>query len=237
MNLKVKNLNVVLGGLHILHDVSMKIDEGELVAVVGANGAGKTTLLRTISGIESAYSGTITLNGKEIHKMKASEIACSGVNMVPQGKQLFSRMTVLENIKMGAYQYRKDKARMNKRIDYVFGMFPALEKYKDRVAGTLSGGEQQMLTISRCLMSDPKILMVDELSLGLAPKIVDMLMKIVHKLNKEEGLSVILVEQNVYQALKIADRGYVIENGVITLEDTGSALLNNEHVRIAYLGL
>lgn len=236
MLLTVSNLDVVLGGLRVLHDINIVLNPGELVAVVGANGAGKSTLLRTIAGLDKPVSGEIKFEEKLIIGMSANKIADLGISLVPEGKKLFYQMTVLENLKIGAYKFKKDKARIQKNIERVFDLFPVLGNNRNRIAGTFSGGEQQMLTIGRGLMSDPKILMIDELSLGLAPKVVDMLMQIIKQLNRQ-GMSIILVEQNVKQVLKIADRGYVIENGDMALTGTGLDLLANEHVRIAYLGL
>lgn len=234
--LKVNNLNVVLSGLCILDGISIEIKKGEIIAVVGANGAGKSTLLRTISGLEKPMSGNISYEGNELTKLSANEISNLGISLVPEGKKLYYQMTVEENLKIGAYKFRKDKKRIKDGIERIYDLFPVLGRNKDRIAGTFSGGEQQMLTIGRGLMGEPDILMIDELSLGLAPKIVDMLMKTVKKLN-EQGMTIILVEQNVKQVLKIVDRGYVIENGRMAATGTGKELLENDHIRVAYLGM
>jgi branched-chain amino acid transport system ATP-binding protein len=236
MLLKITNLCVVVDGLRVLEGIDVAIDEGRLVAVVGANGAGKSTLLRSISGLDKPCGGKIEFEGRDITGWQPKAVAALGIAMVPEGKKLFYEMTVLENLKMGAYRFKKDTARIDKNIDRVFQLFPVLGANRNRIAGTFSGGEQQMLTIARGLMSDPKLLMIDELSLGLAPIVVDTLMQTVKELNRD-GVSILLVEQNVNQALKIVDYGYVIENGELALEGSGTELRNNAHVKAAYLGL
>jgi len=236
MLLKITNLGVVVDGLRVLEGVSMECGEGRLVAVVGANGAGKSTLLRTISGLDKPHTGKIEFDGRDITGRPPKSIAELGIAMAPEGKKLFYEMTAVENLKMGAYRFRDDASRIAKNIERMVELFPVLGKNRDRIAGTFSGGEQQMLTIARSLMSEPRLLMIDELSFGLAPIIVDTLMQTVKRLNRE-GTSIILVEQNVNQVLKIADYGYVIENGELALEGTGEELRNNEHVKTAYLGL
>ena len=236
MLLEISNLGVVVDGLRVLEGIGMSFDEGRLIAVVGANGAGKSTLLRAISGLDKPHTGKIEFEGRDITGWPPKAVAELGVSMVPEGKKLFYEMTVVENLKIGAYRFRNDPARIAKNIDRIVGLFPVLGKNRNRIAGTFSGGEQQMLTIARSLMSEPKLLMIDELSLGLAPIVVDTLMQTVKQLNRE-GTSILLVEQNINQVLKIADYGYVIENGELALEGTGEALRNNEHVKVAYLGL
>lgn len=236
MLLNVNDLNVSLGGLHILHDVNLTVNEKEIVVVIGANGAGKSTLMRTIAGLSHPTSGSIVFQNKQIEKMQPNLVAGQGISMVPEGRMLFYDMTVMENLEMGATVYHKDKERMKRNLDYVFSLFPVLYDNQDRKASTFSGGEQQMISIGRGLMSEPKLLMIDELSLGLAQKIIDMLLKIVKQLN-ESGISILMVEQNVKQALKIADRAYVIDNGAITMSGTGEELINNDYVRKAYMGL
>jgi branched-chain amino acid transport system ATP-binding protein len=236
MLLEVTNLGVVVDGLRVLEGVSVKIDEGRLVAVVGANGAGKSTLLRAISGLDKPHAGKIEFEGRDITGWQPKLVASLGIAMVPEGKKLFYEMTVWENLKMGAYRFKKEPARIKQNIERVIALFPVLGKNRNRIAGTFSGGEQQMLTIGRGLMSDPKLLMIDELSLGLAPIVVDTLMQTVKELNRG-GASILLVEQNVNQVLKIADSGYVIENGELALEGSGEELRNNAHVKAAYLGL
>jgi branched-chain amino acid transport system ATP-binding protein len=236
MLLKITNLCVVVDGLRVLEGINVAIDEGRLVAVVGANGAGKSTLLRSISGLDKPCAGKIEFESQDITGWQPKAVAALGIAMVPEGKKLFYEMTVLENLKMGAYRFKNDAARIERNIERVFQLFPVLGKNRNRIAGTFSGGEQQMLTIARGLMSDPKLLMIDELSLGLAPIIVDTLMQTVKELNRD-GVSILLVEQNVNQALKIVDYGYVIENGELALEGSGTELRSNAHVKAAYLGL
>jgi len=235
MLLKITNLGVVVDGLRVLEGINIKFGEGQLIAVVGANGAGKSTLLRAISGLDKPHIGKIEFEGQDITGWPPKSISELGIAMVPEGKKLFYEMTVVENLKMGAYRFKDDAARIAKNIERMIQLFPVLGKNLNRIAGTFSGGEQQMITIARSLMSDPKLLMIDELSLGLAPIIVDNLMQTVKQLNRE-GTSILLVEQNVNQVLKIADYGYVIENGELALEGAGEELRNNEHVKVAYLG-
>lgn len=236
MLLNVNDLNVKLGGLHILHDVNLSVNENEIVVVIGANGAGKSTLMRTIAGLSHPSSGTIEFQETAIEHMPPNLIAGRGISMVPEGRMLFYDMTVLENLEMGATVYHKDKARIQRNLEKVFSLFPVLYENRDRKASTFSGGEQQMISIGRGLMSEPKLLMIDELSLGLAQKVIDMLLKIVKQLN-EQGISILMVEQNVKQALQIADRAYVIDNGSITMSGSGASLINDDHVRKAYMGL
>ncbi|MBS4212725.1 MULTISPECIES: ABC transporter ATP-binding protein [Neobacillus] len=236
MLLQISSLNVTLSGLKILQDVSLHINEGELVVVVGANGAGKSTLLRTITGLNPAESGSIQYMGKEIANQSPTTLPATGLCMVPEGRQLFPEMTAKENLLIGAYHYRKDSKRVANNLKKVYEMFPVLEKNADRIASTFSGGEQQMISIGRGLMSEPKILMIDELSLGLAPMVTEALFKTIKELNRS-GISIMLIEQNARQALKIADRAYVMESGRIVMEGSGEELLNDDHVRVAYLGL
>ena len=236
MLLEISNLGVVVDGLRVLEGISMSFDEGRLIAVVGANGAGKSTLLRAISGLDKPHIGKIEFEGQNITGWPPKAVAELGISMVSEGKKLFYEMTVLENLEIGAYRFRNDPTRIDKNIERMMKLFPVLGKNRNRIAGTFSGGEQQMLTIARSLMSEPKLLMIDELSLGLAPIVVDTLMQTVKQLNRE-GTSILLVEQNINQVLKIADYGYVIENGELALEGTGETLRSNEHVKVAYLGL
>jgi branched-chain amino acid transport system ATP-binding protein len=236
MLLNVHKLNTKLGGLHILQDIDLFVNKGEIVVVVGANGSGKSTLMRSIAGLVKPESGIIEFEGKQIQNIPPYNISAQGISLVPEGRRLFQDMTVLENLQMGAYLYRKDYARVKKNLDWVFELFPVLKKYQNRKSSTFSGGEQQMLSIGRGLMSEPRLLMLDELSLGLAQKIIDMLFKIIKQLNNS-GMSILMVEQNVRQALKVADRGYVLENGRIVIEGKGQELLDNRHVQSAYLGL
>ena len=236
MLLTINNLDVTLGGLQILQDVSLHVDEGELVVVVGANGTGKSTLLRSISGMNPIAGGEILFCGEKITGLPSSLIARKGLCMVPEGRQLFPELSARDNLLIGAYPYRKDKARVQKNLDFAYQMFPAIRKYEDRMANTFSGGEQQMISIARGLMSEPTLMMIDEMSLGLAPMIIADLFKVIKRLNAQ-GISILLVEQNARQALRIADRAYVMENGRIVMEGSGKELLENEHVKVAYLGM
>lgn len=236
MLLTINNLDVTLGGLQILQDVSLHVDEGELVVVVGANGTGKSTLLRSISGMNPIAGGEILFCGEKITGLPSSLIARKGLCMVPEGRQLFPELSARDNLLIGAYPYRKDKARVQKNLDFAYQMFPAIRKYEDRMANTFSGGEQQMISNARGLMSEPKLMMIDEMSLGLAPMIIADLFKVIKRLNAQ-GISILLVEQNARQALRIADRAYVMENGRMVMEGSGKELLENEHVKVAYLGM
>ncbi|RLG63582.1 ABC transporter ATP-binding protein [archaeon] len=233
--LEVRNINVYYGDMQALWDVSFDVDEGELVALVGSNGAGKTTTLRAISGILRPRSGTIKFKGIDLTEMKPHEIVESGVAHIPEGRQLFPKLTVLENLKAAAYTKRA-RERFNESLDFVFRLFPILRERSSQLAGTLSGGERQMLAIARGLMLNPELLMLDEPSLGLAPKLVQEIFKTVKEL-KDEGLTILLVEQNVHQALALADRGYVLETGRIVLHGTGKELLENPRIKTAYLGM
>jgi branched-chain amino acid transport system ATP-binding protein len=236
MLLNINNLSVNLGGLNILHDINLNVNDREIVVVVGANGAGKSTLMRTIIGLNKASFGTILFENKEINTLQSYERANLGISLVPEGRMLFSDMTVLENLQMGAYPYRKNPKRVKENLEKVFDLFPVLYKNQNRKSNTFSGGEQQMISIGRGLMGEPKLLMIDELSLGLAQKIIDLLLKTVQKLLLN-NISVLMVEQNVRQALKIANRAYVLDNGSIVLSGSGEDLLNNDHVQKAYMGL
>lgn len=233
MLLQVNNINVHYGLLQVLWNLSVHIEEGELVSIVGHNGSGKTTLLMTIAGVLKPTSGTIIFEGKRIDKMPPHRIAELGVTLIPEGSPNFPQMTVKENLLIGSYLSKSKKER-EKNLEFVYGIFPILKEREKQMAGTLSGGESRMLSIARALMSKPKLLLVDELSLGLAPKIMNETMDILKKLN-EEGITILLVEQNVQEALRIANRGYVLENGKIVLE--GKNLLDNQHVKKAYLGV
>ncbi|NLK75762.1 MAG: ABC transporter ATP-binding protein [Clostridiales bacterium] len=232
--LEIQDLNVYYGGIHALKDISLKINEGEIVTLIGANGAGKTTTLRTISGIKKAESGTILYEGKNLESYSASNIVKLGISHVPEGRRVFSTMSVYENLEIGAF-LRKDKAEIKKDIKYVFSLFPRLEERKNQYAGTLSGGEQQMLAIGRALLSRPKLLLLDEPSMGLAPIIVNEIFDIIKNINKE-GTTILLVEQNANMALQTAHRAYIIQNGRIDIEGSAKDLLNNEQVKEAYLG-
>ena len=232
--LKVDNINAFYGDLQALWGVSINVEEGELVALVGPNGAGKTTTLKVITGLLKRASGSVNFLDKEISKDKVHDIVGMGISQVPEGGRIFSGMSVLENLELGAFVHsaRKDK---DQSLKYVYEIFPRLEERKRQQAGTLSGGERQMLAIGRALMSKPKLLLLDEPSFGLAPILVDQMFKMIDEINKQ-GMTVLLVEQNVRAALELADRAYVVENGQIVGEGKGDDLLSFESIRSAYLG-
>lgn len=232
--LKIENLKVSYGGIKALDGISMEVPEGKIVTMIGANGAGKSTTLRTISGLVKADSGSITFDGKELLGMQINKILEAGIAQVPEGRRVFSNLTVLENLKCGAY-LRNDKEEIEKDIKWIYSLFPRLEERHWQSAGTLSGGEQQMLAVGRGLMARPKILMLDEPSLGLAPNLVTEILSIVKEINSR-GVTILLIEQNANQALKISDYAYVLETGRITMQGTGAELLTNEKVKEAYLG-
>jgi branched-chain amino acid transport system ATP-binding protein len=233
--LEIKDLVVNYGSIAALHGVSIKVEQGSIVTLVGANGAGKSTTLRTISGIVKAASGSITFEGQSIMNEPPHEIVARGIAQSPEGRMVFANLTVMENLRMGAY-LRNDKAGIAKDLEYIFGIFPRLKEREWQAAGTLSGGEQQMLAIGRALMSKPKCLMLDEPSLGIAPLLVKTIFEKIVEINKELGLTILLVEQNANLALEVSHYGYVLETGKIILEDTSSSLRQNEEVRAAYLG-
>ncbi|MFR3310224.1 MAG: ABC transporter ATP-binding protein [Christensenellales bacterium] len=230
--LEIKDLNVRFGGIRAVDGISMNVREGKIITLIGANGAGKSTILRSVSGIVRPTSGDILLNGESIVGLSPDKIVARGVTLVPEGRRVFPNLTVLENLKIGAY-LRKDK--LSNDLEYVYSLFPRLRERHWQHAGTLSGGEQQMLAVGRALMSRPKLIMMDEPSLGLAPLVVRDIFDIIVTINKA-GITVLLNEQNANLALKIADYGYVIETGRLTLTGTGDELLHNESVKEAYLG-
>lgn len=233
--LEIKNLKVKYGGIVALNGINMKIPEGKIVTLVGANGAGKSTTLRSITKLVTPAEGSITYDGKELTGMSTQDIVKMGITLVPEGRHVFADMTVEENLKIGAY-LRKDKQNFAKEIEFIHEMFPILKKRSKQLSGTLSGGEQQMLAVGRALMSKPKVLMMDEPSLGLAPLVIKDIFEIIKKVNREQGMTILLIEQNANAALKIADYGYVMETGNIGLEGTGEELLANERVKELYLG-
>ena len=233
--LEVEGISVSYGRIQALRSVSLHVDEGEIVALIGSNGAGKTTTLRTISGLLRPTKGVIRFQGREITALNADRISRLGIGHAPEGRRLFPRMTVVDNLAMGAYA-RRDRAGIRRDQDRVFSLFPRLHERSSQVAGTLSGGEQQMLAIGRALMSSPKVLMMDEPSLGLAPILVETIFQIVREIN-QQGTPILLVEQNATLALQVAHRGYVLETGTIVKEGTGQELLASEDVQKAYLGL
>ena len=232
--LKIENLNVSYGGIKALQGIDLDVPEGKIVTLIGANGAGKSSLLRTISGLVKAESGSIKVNQKEIAGLPIHKICKEGIALSPEGRRVFSDLSVKENLKIGAH-LRKDTKEIEKDLEWVYSLFPRLQERSWQYAGTLSGGEQQMLAVGRALMSRPKLLMLDEPSLGLAPLIVQQIFSIIQDINKA-GVTILLIEQNANMALKIADLAYVIETGHIVLKGTGEELLQNETVREAYLG-
>jgi len=232
--LEVRNLHVHFGVIHALKGISLTVNDGEIVTLIGANGAGKTTTLRTISGLKKPTGGEIILDGVDITNTSAQERVKIGISHVPEGRRVFSNMTVLENLELGAY-LRKDKKEIAKDLKKVFDLFPVLADRRKQLAGTLSGGEQQMLAIGRALMSRPKILLLDEPSMGLAPLLVQEIFNIIKDVNSN-GTTVLLVEQNARMALQIAHRAYVIETGRIVLSGTGAELMESEEIKKAYLG-
>ena len=233
--LEIKNVSTFYGKIAALTDVSVHIKKGEIVSLIGANGAGKTTLLMTICGDPKPSQGQILFEGRDITQDTTSAIMRGDIAIVPEGRRIFSRLTVEENLSMGAF-FINDKAEKIALMDEVFNLFPRLKERINQRAGTMSGGEQQMLAIGRALMSKPRLLFLDEPSLGLAPIVIQQIFDIIQQLREERGMTIVLVEQNANQALGLADRGYVLETGRIVLEDTGAALLANPAVRNAYLG-
>lgn len=230
--LNIENINVYYGQIHALKDISLKVDEGEVVALIGANGAGKTTTLRTISGLLRSKTGSIKFMGNEVSHTEAHKLVSMGVAHVPEGRRIFSQMTVQENLEMGAYT---NSANLKAGIEDVYERFPRLKHRMNQVAGTLSGGEQQMLAMGRALMSKPKLLMLDEPSMGLAPILVQQIFDIIKELHKV-GTTILLVEQNAEMALEVADRAYVLETGKIKLSGTGTELARSDEIKKAYLG-
>jgi branched-chain amino acid transport system ATP-binding protein len=233
--LEVNDIHAYYGNIHALKGISLMVEEGEIVSLIGANGAGKTTTLKSISGLLPPRQGTITFEGEDLSQYKAHQIVYKDVSMVPEGRGIFARLTVSENLDMGAFS-RQDKAEINHDLERVFSLFPRLKERRAQVAGTLSGGEQQMLATGRALMAHPRLLLMDEPSMGLAPVLVENIFDTIQEINKE-GTTILLVEQNAQMALSVADRGYVLQTGEIVLEDTASHLKENEMVQKAYLGI
>lgn len=233
--LELKHVNTFYGNIQALRDVSLMVNDGEIVTLIGANGAGKSTTLMTICGINRPRSGEILWNGQPIQNLAPNQIVSLGISQVPEGRLIFPDLSVAENLELGAF-LRKDTQAIRDDLDYVFELFPILAQRRKQTGGTLSGGEQQMLAISRALMARPKLLLLDEPSLGLAPIIIQQIFGIIQRVN-QSGTTVFLVEQNANQALRIADRGYVMENGKIVMEDSAKALLESPEVKRAYLGI
>ena len=233
--LKLRNIEAFYGKIQALRRISFGVPEGSIVALLGANGAGKTTTLRVISGVIKASKGSVEFMGEDITRTAPEKIVRKGVIHCPEGRQIFPELTTLENLRIGAYP-RKDKANIKSDLEKVYEYFPRLSERQSQVAGTLSGGEQQMLAIGRALMGKPKLLLLDEPSLGLAPIIVEQIFQVIQEINKRDKTTILLVEQNVYKALSISDFGFILETGKITIGDKAEALLQNEEVKAAYLG-
>jgi branched-chain amino acid transport system ATP-binding protein len=232
--LKIEDMHVYYGAIHAVKGISLEVKQGEIVTLIGANGAGKTTILRTISGLEKARKGSITYEGRDIGSMQAEDIVKLGISQVPEGRRVFTNMSVLENLDLGAY-FTKDKKVIKESLERVFEAFPRLYERRNQVAGTLSGGEQQMLSMGRALMSKPKLMMLDEPSMGLAPILVRQIFSIIEEFHRE-GTTILLIEQNAHLALSIADKGYVLETGKIVHEGKASELAQTEEIKKAYLG-
>jgi branched-chain amino acid transport system ATP-binding protein len=233
--LEVQNIHTYYGNIHALKGISLTVEKGEIVTLIGSNGAGKTTTLRSICGLQKPRQGNILLEGKDLSPFKAHEIVSKGVAMVPEGRGIFARLTVTENLDLGAYT-RRDRAAIQKDLERVFTIFPRLKERQRQVAGTLSGGEQQMLATGRALMTRPSLLLMDEPSMGLAPVLVEAIFDVIKVIN-QEGTTILLVEQNALMALSIANRGYVIQTGQIVLQDTADNLKKNDMVQKSYLGM
>ncbi len=234
--LKLRNVQSYYGNIQALKDISLDVREGEIITLIGANGAGKSTTLMTLCGVVPARQGQVIFEGQDITAMAPEKIVALGISQVPEGRRIFPYLTVTENLDMGTF-LRKDPKGIKQDMDHIFELFPILAERRNQPGGTLSGGEQQMLAISRALMSKPKLLLLDEPSLGLAPIIIARIFDIIKRINKESNTTILLVEQNANLALKVADRGYVMETGSITMTDTGQNLLANEDVKKAYLGI
>lgn len=234
--LKVEGLRAGYGSINILWDIAFDVKEGEVVAILGSNGAGKTTMVRAVTGMVRPSAGSVSFNGEELAKKSSRYILDKGVVQVPEGRQIFTEMTVLENLEMGAFN-KPTRAAFSKNLAEAYRRFPKLEERAKQAAGTLSGGEQQMVAVARALIGMPKLLILDEPSLGLAPNIVDDILNVASEMARKDGISVLLVEQDITKALACADRGYVIENGRIALSGTAAELSANEHVKKAYLGI
>lgn len=233
--LELENVHSYYGNIHALKGISLTVEEGEIVTLIGANGAGKTTTLRAVSGLLPPREGLITYDGENLSEYKAHDVVYKGIAMVPEGRGVFARLTVYENLDMGAYT-RRDKDGIQKDLQRVYNLFPRLEERQNQVAGTLSGGEQQMLATARALMAHPRLLLMDEPSMGLAPVLVEGIFDTILEINKE-GTTILLVEQNAQMALSVADRGYVLQSGEIVLQDNSENLRQNEMVQKAYLGM
>jgi branched-chain amino acid transport system ATP-binding protein len=233
--LELENIHTYYGNIHALKGISLTVDKGEIVTLIGANGAGKSTTLRTITGLLRPRNGTVKLEGEDLGKYKAHDIVYKGIAMVPEGRGIFARLTVTENLDMGAYS-RTSKPEYDQDVERIFTLFPRLKERRNQVAGTLSGGEQQMLATGRALMAHPTILLMDEPSMGLAPVLVELIFSTIEQINKE-GVTILLVEQNALMALSVANRGYVLQSGTIVLQDSAANLKKDPTVQKAYLGM
>lgn len=233
--LTLDNVHTYYGKIHALKGISLTVEEGEIISLIGSNGAGKSTTLRTISGLTKPREGSVTFNGENLYKYRADELIARGLALVPEGRGVFAKMTVEENLQLGAF-YRSDRAGIKRDADYVCTLFPRLGERRTQYAGTMSGGEQQMLAVARALMAKPKVLLMDEPSMGLAPVLVEFIFDTIKRIN-QDGMTVLLVEQNAHMALQIAHRGYVLQTGQIVLSDTAEALRRNSTVQKAYLGV
>jgi branched-chain amino acid transport system ATP-binding protein len=233
--LSLKNISVKYGSFAAIHDINLEVAEGEIVVLLGSNGAGKSTTFRTISGLSKPSEGELCFEGKSLNKVSADKIVQLGIGQCPEGRKLFPAMSVQENLRMGAYVHRRKKDEIKKSLEHVYELFPILRDKKDDAAGSLSGGQQQMLAIGRTLMSKPKLMLLDEPSVGLAPLIVEQMFEVIQQINRE-GTTILLAEQNANAALKIANKGYVFENGSIVLQGTSEELFANDEVRKAYIG-
>jgi branched-chain amino acid transport system ATP-binding protein len=233
--LKLTNVSVKYGSFTAVHDVNIEVSQGEIVVLLGANGAGKSTIFRTISGLSKPSAGEIFFDGVKLNKRSADQIVQLGIGQCPEGRKLFPQMSVQENLRMGAYVHRRNKDEIKHSLEHVYELFPILKEKRNDAAGSLSGGQQQMVAIGRALMSKPKLMLLDEPSIGLAPLIVEQMFEVIQKIN-QEGTTILLAEQNANAALKIADKGYVFENGSIVLQGTSEELFANDEVRKAYIG-
>lgn len=236
MVLQATNVNSYYGAVQALHDVSFELAENEIISVIGSNGAGKSTLMKSVMGIVSPKSGAIAFGEKDLTQMKCHDIVSSGIVYVPEGREIFARLSVQVNLEMGAFCRKYSQKQMQEKFEEMFTMFPRLKERRTQMAGSLSGGEQQMLAIARGLMSDPKLIMFDEPSLGLAPVIVDELFDIIIRINQSQHIPMVLVEQNAYMALSISSRCYVLENGRVKIAGDSEELMNNDEIKVAYLG-
>ena len=236
MILKATNVNSYYGVVQALYDVSFELGENELVSIIGSNGAGKSTIMKSVTGIVQPKSGSIVFNGIELTKLKSHEIVKEGIVYVPEGREIFAKLSVQVNLKMGAYSRNYSSKQLHEKYDEMYTIFPRLKERRNQMAGSLSGGEQQMLAVARGLMSDPRLILFDEPSLGLAPVIVDELFDVITRINRDKKIPMIMVEQNAYMALSISQRCYVLENGRVSITGDSSELINDEKIKAAYLG-